>query len=303
VKNSKLLHIEDVYKEYDGNRVLGNVDLRVEQGELVTVVGPSGCGKSTLLRLILGQESPTTGNLYIDGQPIGLPDNNRGIVYQHYSLFPNLTVLENTIRVFTFGVNPLTAFLNRKEYSDLAQYTLETVRLWDAKNKYPHELSGGMRQRAAIAQALIAKPKILLMDEPFGALDTGTRSDLQSFLVEMWERENMTIFFVTHDLDEAIEISSRMICLSQFYTDDRGDIDYRGAKIVYDADMKHIPLDSGAKYRDDVIQLREKIFEVGFDPTHNQHVRDFDLNHEDSFQTLTNDENRSTTIKGDTNEK
>lgn len=293
MSSTKLLSVEDVYQEYGPKRVLGNIDLRVSQGELVTVVGPSGCGKSTLLRLILGQEQPTTGNIFIDGSPIGLPDKERGIVYQHYSLFPNLTVLENVIRSFTLSVNPITAFFKKKEYTELASETLRAVRLTDSMHKYPHELSGGMRQRAAIAQALIAKPKILLMDEPFGALDTGTRADLQAFLIELWQRENMTIFFVTHDLDEAIQLSSRMICLSQFYTDDRGKTDRRGAKIVYDADMSYIPFSSDAKHRQEVRRIRDDVFQIGFDPTHLQHVRDFNLTHTDSYQTLTLEEDSS----------
>lgn len=292
--NTKMLHVEDVYKEYGDKRVLGNIDLRVNAGELVTVVGPSGCGKSTLLRLVLGQELPTAGNIMIDGKPVGLPDENRGIVYQHYSLFPNLTVLENVIRYYTLKVDPFTAFFKKKQYEEEVKHILETVRLWNDRHKYPHELSGGMRQRAAIAQALVAKPKVLLMDEPFGALDTGTRADLQAFLIELWEREKMTIFFVTHDLDEAIELSSRLICLSQFYTDDRGVTDRRGAKIVYDADMSHISHSSDAKHREDVRILREQIFEVGFNPYHLQHVRDFNLTHTDSFQTLTVEEDSST---------
>jgi NitT/TauT family transport system ATP-binding protein len=291
--NTRLLEINDVYKEYGPKRVLGNIDLRVNAGELVTVVGPSGCGKSTLLRLILGQEQPTAGNISISGEPIGLPSKERGIVYQHYSLFPNLTVLENVQRYLTLKVNPLTAFLKKSQYAEQVKDILHTVRLYDAMHKYPHELSGGMRQRVAIAQALVAKPKILLMDEPFGALDTGTRTDLQAFLIELWQREKMTIFFVTHDLDEAIQLSSRMICLSQFYTDDRGITDRRGAKIVYDADMSHIPFSTDAIHRNEVRRIRDDIFDIGFDPTHLQHVRDFNLTHKDSYQTLTIEEDSS----------
>jgi len=281
MQSSPLLQIDSVYKEYGEKRILGNVDLRVSKGELVTVVGPSGCGKSTLLRLILGQEKPTTGTIAIDGNPVDLPDKNRGIVYQHYSLFPNLTVAENVMRSLTLNVNPLVARYNRSQYNSQIGDILHKVRLYDSMHKYPHELSGGMRQRAAIAQALVAKPKILLMDEPFGALDTGTRSDLQAFLIELWKQEEMTIFFVTHDLDEAIQLSSRMICLSQFYTDDRGETDRRGAKIVYDDDMSSIPFSTDAVHRQEVIKIRETVFETGFNPQHLQHVKDFNLNHND----------------------
>ncbi len=287
-KNEPMLEIHDLYKSYDGKVILDNIDLTVRKGELVTVVGPSGCGKSTLLRLILGQELPTSGKLLIDGQQVGLPDASRGIVYQHYSLFPNLTVMENVIRYHTLSHNPITARLRRKEFEAMGMEYLIKVRLQDHANKYPHELSGGMRQRVAIAQALMAKPKIMLMDEPFGALDQGTREDLQMFLIELWEQEQMTIFFVTHQIDEAIYLGSRLSLLSQYYIDDRGEeCTDRGAKIVLDKDLSHISLNSGSRMQQEVVELEEVILRKGFDQKFLQHVNDFDLHHNDSWQTLT----------------
>lgn len=286
-----ILQVTDLYKSYGDKVILDNIDLTVSQGELVTVVGPSGCGKSTLLRMILGQEAPTEGEMLIAGNPVDLPDESRGIVYQNYSLFPNLTVMENVIRYFTLSHNPITARLRKKEFEELGMEYLRKVRLQDHANKYPSELSGGMRQRVAIAQAMMAKPKILLMDEPFGALDQGTREDLQTFLIELWEEEAMTVFFVTHQIDEAIYLGSRLILLSQYYTDDRGEMhEHRGAKIVMDKDLSHISLSSSARMEKEVVELEQLILERGFDPDHLQHVHDFDLNHSDSWQTLTDGE-------------
>ncbi len=289
-----ILQVTDLYKSYGDKVILDNIDLTVSEGELVTVVGPSGCGKSTMLRMILGQEAPTEGEMLIAGNPVDLPDQTRGIVYQNYSLFPNLTVMENVIRYFTLSHNPISAKLRQKEFEELGMEYLRKVRLQDHADKYPSELSGGMRQRVAIAQAMMAKPKILLMDEPFGALDQGTREDLQTFLIELWQEEAMTVFFVTHQIDEAIYLGSRLILLSQYYTDDRGEMhEHRGAKIVMDKDLSHISLSSSARMQQEVVELEQLILERGFDPKHLQHVRDFDLNHSDSWQTLTDGESNA----------
>lgn len=289
-----ILQVTDLYKSYGDKVILDNIDLTVSEGELVTVVGPSGCGKSTMLRMILGQEAPTEGEMLIAGNPVDLPDQTRGIVYQNYSLFPNLTVMENVIRYFTLSHNPISAKLRQKEFEELGMEYLRKVRLQDHADKYPSELSGGMRQRVAIAQAMMAKPKILLMDEPFGALDQGTREDLQTFLIELWQEESMTVFFVTHQIDEAIYLGSRLILLSQYYTDDRGEMhEHRGAKIVMDKDLSHISLSSSARMQQEVVELEQLILERGFDPKHLQHVRDFDLNHSDSWQTLTDGESNA----------
>jgi NitT/TauT family transport system ATP-binding protein len=288
-KDKYLLHVDNVYKQYGEKVVLDNIDLSVSAGELCTVVGPSGCGKSTLLRLILGQEQPTQGELYLDGHSIGLPDMQRGVVFQKYSLFPHLTVLENV----TLGRRlPRGYFENRRrknEYKDEASHFLERVSLADHLHKYPHELSGGMQQRVAIAQALISRPRILLMDEPFGALDPQTREDMQMFLLELWEQEKMTVFFVTHDLEEALFVGTRVFVLSQYYTDDRGSGTQvtRGAKIVADYLLQPIASSSDVKSNVEFVELIEAIRQAGFSPSFLQHVKDFNLNHPDSFQTLT----------------
>ena len=289
------LHIEDVYKSYGNKVVLDNIDLSVSAGELCTVVGPSGCGKSTLLRLILGQEMPNSGRVEIDGNMVSLPNPNRGIVYQKYSLFPDRTVLQNVLmgRLFTQGQwwNP---FYRNKTHEEEAMEYLARVRLENAAHKYPHELSGGMQQRAAIAQALILKPPILLMDEPFGALDPDTRDELQIFLLELWEKENLTVFFVTHDLVEACYLGSRLLVLSQYYSDDRGEGDSvnRGGRIVADHMLPQVATSTEVKESTEFQQLIRQVRDEGFDPQLRQHVKDFNLNHEDSFQTLLKEESQ-----------
>jgi NitT/TauT family transport system ATP-binding protein len=295
--NNNKLHIRDLYKSYDGRMILDNIDLSVREGELCTVVGPSGCGKSTLLRMILGQESPDRGKIEIDNKPVEHPNTQRGIVYQKYSLFPNRSVLDNVLigKHFTDGQwwNP---FFKKKNHIDEAMSYLERVRLADSAHKYPHELSGGMQQRAAIAQALIMKPPIMLMDEPFGALDPDTRDDLQLFLLELWEQEKLTVFFVTHDLIEASFIGSRLLVLSQYYTDDRGEGKSvnRGGRIVADHVLPRMATSMAVKESAEFQQLINSVREEGFDPLVRQHVAAFNLKHPDSYQTLLEEEHNHT---------
>jgi NitT/TauT family transport system ATP-binding protein len=290
----KKIHIEDCYKVYDGRAVLDNVDLCVSAGEFCALVGPSGCGKSTLLRLILGQEQPTRGSVLIEGQAAGFPDPRRGIVFQRYSLYPHLTVLDNVLlgRRLQQPWSWLPWSKPKQEDKDEALDLLERVRLGDAAGKYPHELSGGMQQRVAIAQALIMKPPVLLMDEPFGALDPDTREDLQVFLLELWERERLTTFFVTHDLEEACFLGTRLLVLSQYYTDDRGTDAPRGGKIVADYRLSPTSTATAVKRRHEFKNFIHELRETGFDPAIRRHVKDFDLKHPDSFQTLTEEEYR-----------
>ncbi len=292
------LHIEDVYKSYDGRCILDNIDLKVTAGEFCTVVGPSGCGKSTLLRLILGEEKPDSGRgqVMIDGQPTGKPDTQRGIVYQRYSLLPHLTVLDNVLlgKTLTQGQwwNP---FYKNREHIDEAMAYLTRVRLADAAHQYPHELSGGMRQRVAIAQALIMKPPVLLMDEPFGALDPDTRQDVQLYLLELWETEQLTVFFVTHDMGEACFLGSRLLVLSQYYTDDRGEAQgvNRGGRIVADYRLPEVASSTDVIHSTEFQTLITQIKNDGFDPSIRQHVKAFNLQHQDAWRTLTPFESQS----------
>ena len=287
-----LLHINNVYKQYGTKVVLDNIDLSVAAGELCTMVGPSGCGKSTMLRLILGEERPTQGELYLAGKLVGLPNTQRGVVFQRYSLFPHLTVLENVALGRRLPRGFLENRRRRKEFIDEATHFIERVNLAQHLHKYPHELSGGMQQRVAIAQALIMRPHILLMDEPFGALDPQTREDMQLFLLELWEQEKMTVFFVTHDLEEAVFVGTRIFVLSQYYTDDRGEGEHvnRGAKIVADYQLQRVASSAEIKNNPDFARLIHEIREAGFDAKYLQHVKDFNLRHPDAFQTLTEEE-------------
>jgi len=292
--NRYLLHIDNVYKKYGDKVVLDNIDLSVSSGELCTVVGPSGCGKSTLLRLILGQEAVTEGAIYLGGESIGLPDTHRGVVFQKYSLFPHLTVLQNVMLGRRLKRGMLQNRKMKQHDKDEAMQFLQKVSLKGHENKYPHELSGGMQQRVAIAQALITRPMILLMDEPFGALDPQTRESMQMFLLELWEQEKMTIFFVTHDLEEAAFLGTRLFALSQYYSDDRGDrnFDKRGAKIVADHKLNSQAQSNAIKNNPAFTEFLEYIRQAAFDPEFLQHVSEFNLSHTDSFQTLTEEEHR-----------
>jgi NitT/TauT family transport system ATP-binding protein len=294
-EHNKRLHVDDVYKFYGRKLVLDNIDLLVSSSEVCTLVGPSGCGKSTLLRLILGEEQPSQGRITLNNRQIGPPDVHRGIVFQRYSLFPHLSVVDNVSLGLRLGGRSgnngdRAESFSKSDAREEAMRYLERVRLAPHAHKYPHQLSGGMQQRVAIAQSLIMKPSILLMDEPFGALDPDTREDMQLFLLELWEEEQMTIFFVTHDLEEAAFVGTRILVLSQYYTDDRGDGANRGSKVVADHQLPRGIAGTSIKRSRAFGELIGQIREEGFSPTHLQHARDFNLKHPDSYQTLTHEE-------------
>ncbi len=289
VRSQSRLHVENLYKRYGAKTILDNVDLTVQPGELVSVVGPSGCGKSTLLRMVIGQEIPSKGIIMIDGELVGPPSPDRGVVYQRYSLYPHLTALENVMLGPRVSMPVIRWWGARDAVRQEALAFLEEVGLVDHAAKYPHELSGGQQQRVAVAQALIQKPKILLMDEPFGALDPGTREDLQLFLMELWEHHEMTIFFVTHDLEEAVYLGTRLIVLSRYYSDDREtyESDAHGAKVVADFYLRdrNAGIPTREKYTAQFNELLLTVRQAGFDPDYRQHVREFDLKHQDSFRS------------------
>jgi NitT/TauT family transport system ATP-binding protein len=264
--------------------VIDDVTLRLPDHDFVSVVGPSGCGKSTLLRMVLGAEAPWKGTVSANGAAVTHPDRRRGIVFQKYSLFPHLTVLDNVV----FGLELDGTWLLQKwltwpwyrrthhnRYVEMAMSYLKTVKLDEHADKYPHQLSGGMQQRVAIAQAMVMKPSILLMDEPFGALDPGTREALQVFLLETFEENRITIFFVTHDLEEALFVGNRLLVLSQHYCRDNGDPAI-GSKIVMDV---RAPKGSepGVKQTADFQEFIAEVRRRGFDPKCAQKVGDFDL--------------------------
>jgi NitT/TauT family transport system ATP-binding protein len=283
----RLLHVEDLYKQYGEKLVLENLDLSVSEGAFCSVVGPSGCGKSTLFRILVGQEQATSGQARFQGRPIEGPGAERGIVYQRYSLYPHLTVIENVALARTLRVAPWEAWRRRGEFDEAAMAMLAKVHLGGHARKYPHELSGGMQQRVAIAQALLAQPRVLLMDEPFGALDPETREAMQILMLELWDEQRMTIFFVTHDMEEAVFLGTRVLVLSQHYIDDRGPGAQRGARVVADYSLENAVASTKVKTKPEFLELVAEIRQHGFDPASLKHVRDFNLRHPDSFQTLT----------------
>jgi NitT/TauT family transport system ATP-binding protein len=262
--------------------VLNDLSFAAPVHDFISVVGPSGCGKSTLLRLILGAETPWEGAVTANGREIVHPDRSRGIVFQKYSLFPNLTVLENVV----FGLEldgtwllqkwltwPWYRRTHHRRHVEEAMKYLETVKLAEHAAKYPHQLSGGMQQRVAIAQAMIMKPSILLMDEPFGALDPGTREALQETIVETFHEQAITIFFVTHDIEEAIFVGRRLLVLSPFWSG--GDeAEPVGARLVIDVPSPNAQGAVGAgELKDFVAHVRRK----GFDPKQRVRVEDFEV--------------------------
>lgn len=211
-ENLTKLKIDNVVKEYNGNKgktvALNGVSLDIKENEFICVVGPSGCGKSTLLNIIAGLLEPTSGAVYLDGKKIEGTGVERGVVFQGYALFPWRTVLKNVM----FGLEMKR--VPKAQAEEIAKKYIKAVGLEGFEHAYPKELSGGMRQRVAIARAYAADPEVLLLDEPFGALDAQTRVQLQSELLNTWEHEKKTCFFITHDVDEAIILAQRVIIMS-----------------------------------------------------------------------------------------
>ena len=232
------IEVSGVGVRYDGVPVLGDISIRIEEGAFVTIVGPSGCGKSTFLRLLLSQEHASEGTISIGGAPIRhRPSPDRGIVFQRYSVFPHLTVTENLILPLEFELGGVLgrAFGGaRRKLRDEVEEILINIGLGEARNRYPAQLSGGMQQRLAIAQALLKKPKVLLLDEPFGALDPGIRRDMQELTLALWRETGMTIFMVTHDIAEAFKLGTRLIVFDRIRPDDPN----CSATITYDLPLK-----------------------------------------------------------------
>jgi ABC-type nitrate/sulfonate/bicarbonate transport system ATPase subunit len=203
-----ILQVRGVSRRFDRTQALEATELQVAENDFVTILGPSGCGKSTLLRIVAGLDQPTSGEVLLDGQRIAAPGADRGMVFQSYTLFPWLTVLDNVC----FGLRERG--LARAEQLSIANGFIAKVGLVGFEHHFPKQLSGGMQQRTAIARALANGPRILLMDEPFGALDHQTRELMQELLLGIWEAERKTVLFVTHDIDEAVFMGSRVVVMS-----------------------------------------------------------------------------------------
>jgi ABC-type nitrate/sulfonate/bicarbonate transport system ATPase subunit len=205
---ANILSVRGVERRFDKTLALQATDLDVAENDFITILGPSGCGKSTLLRIVAGLDHQTAGEVLLDGQRIGGPGADRGMVFQSYTLFPWLTVRENVC----FGL--AERGLPRAQQLEAADAFIGKVGLRGFEHHYPKQLSGGMQQRTAIARALANGPRMLLMDEPFGALDHQTRELMQELLLGIWEAERKTVLFVTHDIDEAVFMGSRVVVMS-----------------------------------------------------------------------------------------
>ena len=237
---SAALSLRNVWVEYGDKIVLERVNLEIEEGAFVSVVGPSGAGKSSLLRLVLGQDAPSRGTITLDGEPLKAQCTpERGVVFQRYSVFAHLTVLGNTIFGLECEQAPLTGRLfgaRRRAAAEVAHEMLEAVGLGDALDLYPAQMSGGMQQRLAIAQALIKRPRILLLDEPFGALDPGIRADMHTLITRLWRERSLTILMVTHDIQEAFSLGTRVLTLDKSRVAPHAPNRF-GATVVYDLSL------------------------------------------------------------------
>jgi NitT/TauT family transport system ATP-binding protein len=233
--------VKHLWKEYGAQVVLENVNLEIGHHEFVTIVGASGCGKTTFLKMLLGVETPSRGQFLIDGEPLPTePGADRGIVFQRYSLFPHLTVLENLLLGLELHAAPVLGRLfgkKRRLAMEKAQPLLAAIGLHSAADKYPAQLSGGMQQRLSIAQSVICEPKILLLDEPFGALDPGITADMHTLILELWNMHKMTIFMVTHDLKESFELGTRLLVFDKIRQDAQAPEAF-GATITFNIPLK-----------------------------------------------------------------
>lgn len=236
------LQFKQVTKTFGDLNVIKQFDTTIKTGEIVALVGPSGCGKSTLLHMVAGLQSASTGALTADGKSVEKPAPERTLVFQEHALYPWMTLIENVALALEFQNQP------KPTAHDEARKWLDRVQLTGFENYYPHQVSGGMRQRCALARAFIARPQVLLLDEPFGALDALTRMTLQSVLKDLIEEERPTVVLVTHDVDEALYLADRVLVFS-----------HRPATVLKEITLGHIPkthdLSAFADVRRDVLSL------------------------------------------------
>ena len=245
-----LIRVRDVWKEYDDTIVLERINLEIQERAFVALVGPSGCGKTTFLKMLLSEERQTRGEILLDGAPISPePGADRGVVFQRYSVFPHLTVLENVLVGRELQAQgPGGRFLGRLfgrarvQALEEAHALVASVGLTHAAQRYPAQLSGGMQQRLALAQALMGRPKVLLLDEPFGALDPGIRADIHVMMRKLWNERALTVVMVTHDLSEAFRLATRVIAFERLRNEPSDEGRY-GATITKDFDVwpKRVP--------------------------------------------------------------
>ncbi|WP_146547682.1 ABC transporter ATP-binding protein [Rummeliibacillus suwonensis] len=248
--NENVLELKNIQLAYEtqGEDVLAlqNIDLNIKEGEFVCILGPSGCGKSTLLKILAGFITPTEGSAKIDGSEINSIDWNRGVVFQQAALYPWLTVEQNV----NFGLK-----MRKKKDATTVRYFLDKVGLSQFSHNKPYELSGGMKQRVAIARVLVNNPRVLLMDEPFSALDALTREQMQNLLRDIWRETKKTIIFITHDVDEALLLATRIIVMSR-----------RPGRIAKEIDVaftNHITTeDNSVRFTKEFQEVRERILQI-----------------------------------------
>ena len=248
--NENVLELKNIQLAYEtqGEDVLAlqNIDLNIKEGEFVCILGPSGCGKSTLLKILAGFITPTEGSAKIDGSEINSIDWNRGVVFQQAALYPWLTVEQNV----NFGLK-----MRKKKDATTVRYFLDKVGLSQFSHNKPYELSGGMKQRVAIARVLVNNPRVLLMDEPFSALDALTREQMQNLLRDIWRETKKTIIFITHDVDEALLLATRIIVMYR-----------RPGRIAKEIDVaftNHITTeDNSVRFTKEFQEVREQILQI-----------------------------------------
>ncbi|WGL17776.1 ABC transporter ATP-binding protein [Microbulbifer bruguierae] len=265
-----MIELNNVWKSYGDTQVLEGLNNTVSEGEFVTMVGSSGCGKSTFLKMLLGTEKPTRGQLLLDGKTIpDEPGPDRGIVFQQYSVFPHMSVLDNVIAACAMSRPGITGLLfgaAKRDARKKALELLERVGLQHTLDKYPHMLSGGMKQRLAIAQALINRPRILLLDEPFGALDPGIRADVHKLVLQLWRENALTVFMVTHDLQEGFYLGTRLWVFDKVRQDPHAPGRY-GASITYDLPVGKTDGDLYRKIESDIAEEAIRLDAVDMFPT------------------------------------
>ncbi len=259
--NQVKISIENVSKIYTGRigevAALDQIKLDIYAQEFITVVGPSGCGKSTLLNILAGLEAPSSGRVTMDGKEINGPSPMRGVIFQHYALYPWMTVQQNV----EFGL--LLKNYSPQERAQIAKHYIELVGLTGFEGAYPKELSGGMKQRTAIARAYAVNPEVLLMDEPFGAVDAQTREMLQEELMENWSREKKTVFFITHDVEEAVFLGSRVLVMSA-----------RPGRIQQViANELPYPRTYEVKFQPEFSEIKQHIWELAYEKYHQTHKK------------------------------
>lgn len=253
-ENEVLIDIKNLTTIYGEDEesilALKDINLQIKKGEFLCVLGPSGCGKSTLLKTIAGYIMPTKGECLMQGKPITGPDRHRGVAFQSSTLYPWMSVKDNV----EFG--PKMRGVDKKKIKEIREYFLDQVNLSGFENKATFELSGGMKQRVALARVLANNPQVILMDEPFGALDALTRNNMQKLIRKIWKENNSTIFFITHDVDEALALATRVVVMSKRPGELIREFNVDFTNTLFDKEDKDV------KYEDEYFKTKDEILDI-----------------------------------------